>query len=300
MSVTLRLGTREVEIPGEGRVGEMRDSTAVVGDGAALRSRIEADGYLLLRNFHPVDEVLRARHVILAHLRAAGVLADDALGSSARCRPGVSTPNMKGQREITHHSAVAGILEGPRVQALFADVFGEGVRTFDYKWLRATPPGEFTGVHADTVYMGRGSQRLLSCWVPFGEVTPALGAIALCAGSEQLPEFEPVRRTYGCSDSDRDGYGGWLTLDPLEISERFGGRWLTTDFHPGDVLVFGMQMLHASFVNTSDEYRLSCDVRFQPASDPIDERWVGARALEPKHNDGPRVATPEMRHSWGI
>lgn len=298
--MTLRLGTREVEIPSDGVACTMRDSVAVPGGGAELRVRLETDGYLLLRSFHPRDEVLRARDAILGHLRAAGVLADDAVGSSARCRPGASAPNMKGQREITHHPALAGVLEGPRVQTLFADLFGDDVRTFDYKWLRATSPGEFTGVHADAVYMGRGSQRLLSCWVPFGEVTPARGAIALCAGSDTSPRFEPVRRTYGRSDSDRDGYGGWLTLDPLELSERFGGTWLTTVFEPGDVLVFGMQMLHASFVNTTDEYRLSCDVRFQPGSDPIDERWVGKRALEPKRNDGPHVATAAMRHAWGI
>lgn len=285
----VRLGTREVDFPSAALRDDLRDSAALLADVDALRERLTHDGYLLLRGFHPTEDVLRARAAILAHLEGAGAL------------PAVAEPpNMKGRREITHHVVVQPILEGPRVVSLFENLFAEPARTFDYKWLRATPPGEFTGVHADSVYMGRGSQRLLSCWVPFGEVTPERGAIALCLGSEQGEGYAGVRRTYGQSDNDRDAYGGWLTLDPLELAERFGGQWQTTTFAPGDVLIFGMQMLHASLVNDSDEYRLTCDIRFQPASEPIDDRWVGLRSEERKRDDGPRVATPEMRARWGI
>lgn len=296
----LRLGTREIE-SADPRIAEvLRDGSALLGDARALRERLEDDGYLLLRGFHPRDEVLRARAAILQYVAAAGALERGTPPEEAVAAASVAPPNMKGRREITHHPAVQPILEGSRVMALFATLFDEPARPFDYKWLRATPPGEFTGVHADFVYMGRGSPRLLTCWVPFGEVTPAMGAITLCVGSHRSAEFARVRETYGRSDSDRDGYGGWLTLEPLELSERFGARWATTTFAPGDVLIFGMQMLHASFVNTTDRHRLSCDVRFQPAAEPVDERWVGEAALAAKSDPGPRVATPAMRAAWGI
>lgn len=298
--MTLRLGTCEID-PADPRIAaELRDGSALLGDAAALRERLAEDGYLLLRGFHPRDEVLRAREVIVDHLAAAGALAPGSSPDDAVAAASVEPPNMKGRREITHHPAVGEILEGPRMMALFAQLFDEPARSFDYKWLRATPPGEFTGVHADSVYMGRGSQRLLSCWIPFGEVTPAMGAITLCAGSARSPDLARIRETYGRSDNDRDGYGGWLTLEPLELSERAGAQWTTTTFAPGDVLIFGMQMLHASFVNVTDRHRLSCDVRFQPAAEPIDERWVGDGALAPKSDPGPRVATPAMRAAWGV
>jgi hypothetical protein len=297
--VTLRLGTREID-SADPRIEELRDGSALLGDARALRERLADDGYLLLRGFHPRDEVLRARAVIVEHLAAAGAVAPGTVLDDAVAAASVAPPNMKGRPEITHHPAVQEILEGPRVMALFARLFDGPARSFDYKWLRATPPGEFTGVHADSVYMGRGSPRLLSCWVPFGEITPAMGAITLCVGSSRSPDFARVRETYGRSDSDRDGYGGWLTLDPLELSERFGARWATTTFAPGDVLIFGMQMLHASFVNTTNRHRLSCDVRFQPAAEPVDERWVGDGALAAKTDPGPRVATPAMRAAWKI
>ena len=298
--MTLRLGTREID-PADPRIAEeLRDSGALLDDARALRDRLDDDGYLLLRGFHPRDAVLRARATILEYVAAAGALAPGTAPEEAVAAASVAPPNMKGRREITHHPAVQPILEGPPVMALFARLFDMPARSFDYKWLRATPPGEFTGVHADSVYMGRGSARLLTCWIPFGEVTPATGAITLCVGSHRSPDFARVRETYGRSDNDRDGYGGWLTLDPLELSERHGARWATTTFAPGDVLIFGMQMLHASFTNVTHRHRLSCDVRFQPAAEPVDERWVGEGALAAKSDPGPRVATPAMRAAWGV
>ena len=43
----------------------------------------------------------------------------------------------------------------------------------------------------------------------------------------------------------------------------------------GDLLVFGMHMMHASHDNQTEELRISTDSRYQLASEPVDERWVG-------------------------
>jgi hypothetical protein len=36
-----------------------------------------------------------------------------------------------------------------------------------------------------------------------------------------------------------------------------------------------MFTMHGSTNNTTERWRMSCDTRFQPAADPVDERWVG-------------------------
>jgi len=54
-----------------------------------------------------------------------------------------------------------------------------------------------------------------------------------------------------------------------------GGRWLTSQYRAGDLLVFSMYTVHASLDNHSDRIRLSSDTRYQLASEPIDERWIG-------------------------
>jgi hypothetical protein len=38
-----------------------------------------------------------------------------------------------------------------------------------------------------------------------------------------------------------------------------------------------MHTVHASIDNQSDRYRISTDSRYQPASLPADERWIGEK-----------------------
>ena len=45
------------------------------------------------------------------------------------------------------------------------------VITTGYKWLRAVCQGEYTGVHTDKVFLGRGSSHVLTAWVPLSKVT---------------------------------------------------------------------------------------------------------------------------------
>ena len=71
------------------------------------------------------------------------------------------------------------------------------------------------------------------------------------------------------------GTGGSLKGNPNQIRRSIGGRWLTTDYRAGDVLIFSVFTIHASLDNRSKRVRLSSDSRYQPASAPADERWIG-------------------------
>jgi len=68
-----------------------------------------------------------------------------------------------------------------------------------------------------------------------------------------------------------------LMDDPAELARQRGSRLLTADFRAGDLILFSMTLLHGSLDNQSTEghIRLSCDVRWQPATDPIDPRYAG-------------------------
>jgi hypothetical protein len=51
---------------------------------------------------------------------------------------------------------------------------------------------------------------------------------------------------------------------------------VTAEFSPGDFITFGMFLVHASLDNrTENRLRISSDARYQRASEPIDERWIG-------------------------
>jgi ectoine hydroxylase-related dioxygenase (phytanoyl-CoA dioxygenase family) len=164
------------------------------------------------------------------------------------------------------------------------------VRHFDFTWLRAVAPGSGTTPHCDIVYMGRGTKQLFTAWVPFGDITLDIGGLMVLESSHR--QQDRLRRYLErdvdeyCENLPRgqevaDGKRGWefdgtLAKDPRSLRQKLGGRWLTApEFRMGDVVVFGMFLVHASLDNQSDRIRLSTDSRYQLASEPADERWVG-------------------------
>ena len=153
------------------------------------------------------------------------------------------------------------------------------------------------------VYMGRGSRRLCTCWTPLGDIDIPQGPLALCIGSHKLPGYEKVRETYGKMDVDRDLVEGIFSNDPVEIVDRFGGQWQTTAFRAGDMLILGMFTMHASLTNTSGRWRISCDTRFQPTGDEIDDRWIGEKPREHYASGAPGAQIEPMdeaRGKWGV
>lgn len=257
--------------------GTITASTDLLDDTVALRQRLADDGYLYLPGYLDRGDVLDARADLLDHLSARGI------GSTRRANPGElaaiardSTPLMR-------------VLYGERMIGWYERLFGEPVRHFDYTWLRAIPPGPATRPHMDSVFMNRGSQRLLTSWTPLGDIDLELGGLAILEGSHHRRD---VVDDYGqrdvdtyCSNEDHAEanatkeipvWNGALSEDPAKLRAELGLRWLTREFRAGDVLTFTIFTAHMGMDNNSDQLRLSADSRYQPASEPADSRWIGA------------------------
>ncbi|XP_059175690.1 uncharacterized protein LOC131955550 [Physella acuta] len=276
----VKLGQRIVPFPSD--VLQVMDScNHLLDDVGALHQEMTDKGYLLIRGFHDRQEVLAAREAVLKYIDSlGGKLDSDHPFNDGVLKEGCGLgclPVMEGRNEISHKDSVLRVLEGTRPFAFFKKYFNEDVKTFDYKWLRAMHHEGFTGAHVDNVYMSRGSKDLLTMWTPIGDVSIEMGVLAVCEGSNSLPSFSRMQSTYGEMDAELIGLKGtgWLTEDPFEITEKFGGQWKTTDFRAGDVLIFNMRTVHMSTTNTTQYARLSCDTRWQPASHPCDPRFNG-------------------------
>lgn len=292
----VRFGKAEFDYPSP-EMGELTDSSGLLGRTDRLRERLAEDGYLLLRGMIDRQKVLDARAFILEYMEGKEALAPGTAVLEGVMPKGARWVNLM-NREVSHAEPVLEVLESTRLFEFFRDLFGEEARTYEYKWMRAVGNEGFTGCHYDVVYMGRGSERVHTVWIPIADIPVHQGTLAICEGSHRMPEFERLRQTYGKLDVDRDRAEGWFSEDPREILDKFGGHWITSDFQAGDVLTFGLYTLHASTTNTTDRYRLSCDVRYQPASDPVDERWVGKM---PGHAEGkPTKRMSELRAAWRI
>lgn len=300
MQVTFNQST--FDYPSE-EFGELRSSNDILGDAEALNERLNAEGYLLIRELIDPAKVITAREAILNHMAE-----HEAMEPGSQPLEGVmgqhgKSVSLLGRKAITQHPAVLAVLEAPELFAFYEKLWHEPVLTFDYKWLRAVGHEQATSCHYDVVYMGQGTERLRTCWIPFGDVNIEQGVLAICEGSHNQPGFEKLRNTYGKLDVDRDHAVGQFSHNPREVFDTFGGQWKTTNFKAGDILTFGMFTMHASTTNTTDRWRLSCDVRFQPAADPVDKRWVGVNP--PSHSLGnpgmPPIKTmATLRKEWGV
>lgn len=303
MQVTFNQSTYEYPSDSQDQLGELRSSNDILDDTDALNQRLVDDGYLLIRELIDPARVQLAREAVFEYMAE-----HEAMEPGSRPLEGVmgehgKSVSLLGRRAITQHPAVSSVLEAPELFNFYARLWNEPVLTFDYKWLRAVGHEQATSCHYDVVYMGQGTPRLRTCWIPLGDVNIEQGVLAICEGSHKDASFEKLRNTYGKLDVDRDHAVGQFSHNPREVHDTFGGRWKTTNFKAGDILTFGMYTMHASTTNTTDRWRLSCDVRFQPAADPVDKRWVGVNP--PSHSLGnagmPPIKTmAELRKEWGV
>lgn len=222
---------------------------------------------MLIRNFHDRQKVLQVREEMLRKLSALG-----RLDINYPFEEGIVGSEGKAMMNYHELPSLLEVVNAPEVMNFFDRFLGGKSLTLDKKWPRAVPTGKSSSIHYDIVYMGRGTKNLYTIWTPLGDIPKEMGGLAVCVGSHQ---FDRLKQTYGQLDVDKNLKGGGYTTDPIEVIEKFGGKWATTDYNAGDAILFGMYMLHGSFKNQTNRYRTSCDTRYQLASEPLDDRWMG-------------------------
>ncbi len=267
--------------------GELRGANDLLGDPAALRARMAEDGCVLLRDFLGRDRVLEARREMLSRLQAEGALDPAVPMMDGVLREGwqnsFRTDLAKGNEPLRRV-----LYEGPMI-AFFEAFLGQPVRHYDYTWVRSVGRGHGTPPHYDIVYMGRGTWNLWTAWTPMGDVTWDMGGLMLMPGTHT---HERLRRGYATRDVDTyctnrppatgwnaPGSEGWLTKDAPGIRRGLKGTWRSAEYRAGDVVIFSTCLVHAGLDNRSGRIRLSTDSRYQPASEPADERWIGANPI---------------------
>ncbi|MFI5357233.1 MAG: phytanoyl-CoA dioxygenase family protein [Opitutales bacterium] len=269
--------------------GFVRSSADCLGDRAELNRRLQADGYLYVPGFFDRDLIAAARASVCARLAADGWLDPAHAPIEGLALPGRPT-NYRGDLAKANR-AVERVAYGPELLGFYAGLFGEPVRHFDYTWFRALSRGQGSTPHCDLVYMGRGTHQLLTCWIPYGDTPLEMGGVMLLEGShlksDRLQSYLEVDVDAYCENRPRQveqviTKGGWshpgfLSKNPATLRAKLGGRWLTApEWRMGDFITFGMTLVHGGLDNQTDRLRLSSDTRYQRASQPVDERWIGA------------------------
>ena len=279
---------------------ELVDSSSLLHDVEALRTRMEEDGYLFLRGFHPRGLADAARERVLMHLQGLGALAP-----CKDWREGIASEENRSfgffrQVEIAHAPEVLAVVDGPHTFGFYERFLGGPVLTFDKRWLRCMAKGGHNHFHYDSAYVGRGTQNRFTMWSAFTDIGLENGPLVICLGSHRA---ERLIETYGRIDMDRDLIDPVFSVDAKEMVERFGFRLATAHFRPGDVILFGLHMMHSSLPNLSGRYRISIDTRYQLASEESDERFFGEGGnwLGNFYNKGASYTPMDrMREQWGL
>jgi hypothetical protein len=236
-----------------------------------------SDGYLFFRRLIDPETVLAARREILLKYAIVGEIDShnhplmDAIQSDVSF---IDQVNLRAFTEsIRSGLAYEKVVLNPALLGFLETLLGGSVRPYDFRWPRFVRQGEGCGFHYDGPYMSRGTDTIYTTWIPLGDVAQQEGGLIILEKSHQAEE---LLNTYARQDADKEKIG-WLSTNPVELQRQFGGRWLTTDYKAGDVLCFGMHMLHGALDNLSPQRRcrLTSDTRYQRADEPIDERWNG-------------------------
>lgn len=138
-------------------------------------------------------------------------------------------------------------------------------------------PNQYTGVHTDRkfVMFPDGSQRILTAWVPLGDVSTENGSLLIANHVIEYQNCE-LLKNYNRQVLGADGtHSGWISHSAKDLqellaqTERICLSWSTVDFNAGDVCIIGMDSLHQTLCNQLNFPRLSADTRWQPSEDPI-------------------------------
>lgn len=227
-----------------------------------LRRRLKQDGYLYLPQFLDETEVREARRAVLLEIQNRNGLSREYTLEQAVPSP-TTKVSLLALPEVSKLPLVARVVESPRLFELFRALLDEpNIGTLNFKWLRAVANGEFTGVHIDRVFVGQQTERILTAWIPIGDVPIELGSLTVCKNSHlhDNPDFEQMHRTYGKSTVGADGTtSGWLSENAANVSTipTQALQWLTTNFKAGDILVLHIDMLHMTLKNVTNQLRIS-------------------------------------------
>ena len=261
-----------------------------------LLQRYDEDGYLWLKGLLPRREVLDFRAYFFGQFKATGLLAPGSDPVEGRCALQRTADEGARKRlmEIVRSAAFELFCLKPQLWRFLDDFLGGMSYLHKRKMLRYTRPGDpsSTGAHYDLIYLRGGTNRLVTAWIPIGDVPARMGGLVYLEGSHGLGrklEAEFALANASLSPQERiSAYNknmsetGWISKNLPDMAERFDRRWLFADYEAGDVVLHSPYTIHAATSNADPDgiMRLSTDIRFQNVADEVDARWSNHWTLD--------------------
>lgn len=273
------LSSNGVEIPVDGLFTGMRDSTELIAEPDRLRSRFAEDGYVLIRGLLDRRRVLDLRADYFARFDPtflapgstpeAGVFS----GTVPASLPEYGTAGHPAY-DLVRSDRFDDFSRTPELSQVAESLLGGPAELLPRRILRHfhRGSGKASRAHIDYDYMDRGSDQLVTAWIPLGDCPVECGGLIYLEGSQRAPlaALDQLRE-----HTDRPADRRPISNDLGLTAQALGGRWLWTDYRAGDVILHSPYLVHASLDNVSDTMRLSADLRFRRRDAQPDQRWIG-------------------------
>jgi len=275
---------------------DLTDDTPLLQDVPALQEKAEREGVLFFKRLVDKQAVLNLRDEILKVAKKYDWLLEDEDPLAGRVdvtqavEGGVGPNFGELYAELQTLRAVHAFAVRDEIMKVFAKLFGESVLAHPRNIIRTIYPNTSkwtTPAHQDFVQIA-GTQNTWTAWVPLGDCARSeMGGLAVVPGTHRKGIL-PM--------SAADGAGGVSVQVPDDAT------WLGTDYEVGDVIIFHSLLVHQGINNqTQDRMRISTDMRYQPASEPVhpssllphtcEENWDRIYAHWPDEND-------PVKHYW--
>ena len=256
----------------------LQDSSVLLDDKRTLQQKFIDEGYVYLPDFFPRDEARAAREDIFRRLSEVGEIAEPPIdgiytGTSQR-KERVRDLGVF-WKSVSETWSLRRLSHGRRLHELMDKLLAGASRAQDYIFLRPANPGKSTAIHCDYPFFTRHTEAVATAWIALGDVPITLGPLFIVEGSHRYQDIIKRHRGFDVAlDTSRKAA---FPETPLSFARQRNTRLLTTDFKAGDIVVFGMFLLHGALDNIASDnrVRLSCDVRYQLAADATDPRYFG-------------------------
>jgi ectoine hydroxylase-related dioxygenase (phytanoyl-CoA dioxygenase family) len=253
-------------------------------DPERLRASFRENGYVLLRGLLDRETVLQLRADYFARfdpaLLAPGTTPRDGIwsGTTPEGLPPYGTEGHPAHAFV-RTAAFDSFTRSPALTEVAETLLGGAAELMPRRILRhfdrSSPRA--SRAHVDYDYMDRGSDQVVTAWIPLGDCPVECGGLVYLERSHLVPSEELDRlRDYTDRPQDRRP----VSNDLGRTAEALGGRWLWSDYRAGDVAFHSPHLVHASLDNTGDVMRLSADLRFRRRDAAADERWNGDWAAD--------------------
>lgn len=242
--------------------------------------RLHEDGYLYLPGFLKREEVLDAREAYFKLFDASvlkpgttpreGVFSGKFQFSPYRHGlPGHPATQFVTSEEFEHFTRTK------KLQDLATALMNEEVSLLQRRPLRHfyNNTGVASCAHADFTYLNKGTKKLMSIWIPMGDVPLEAGGIVYLKGTNDADQDSLRTQLNRYKKPEKDERP--ITADLKALADATGTPWVYHNFKAGDIILHTPFIIHATLDCNDERMRLSTDIRFASVKEEHDPRWGG-------------------------